>query len=96
MNPSRRYRVRPVPPLVWRIWGDQSVVFDEASGDTHLLDAVGREAMDCLSVRSHSAGWLSTALAARLDVPDDGVLQAYVDRLLLQLDELGLIEIVDT
>lgn len=35
-----RYQISPSVNLHWRCWGDEYVVFDEASGYTHQLDPV--------------------------------------------------------
>jgi PqqD family protein of HPr-rel-A system len=32
------WRVRPGQRLAWRSWGDDSVLYNDLSGDTHLLD----------------------------------------------------------
>jgi PqqD family protein of HPr-rel-A system len=29
--------------LLWRVWDEQCVVYDDASGDTHLLGALGKD-----------------------------------------------------
>ena len=90
-----RFRMRADPPLEWRTWGNESVVFDPASGDTHLLDAVAREGLACLDEQPCDAAELASAMARRLDVPADAALELYAARLLARLDDRGVIEAIE-
>jgi PqqD family protein of HPr-rel-A system len=96
LRQSPRFRVRSGARLAWRTWdGCQSVLFDEGSGDTHMLDDVAREALLCLDERQKSSAELAVGLSDRLGVKNDASLQGYIDLLLEQLDDLGLIEAVN-
>lgn len=68
------------------------MVFDPESGDTHLLDFVAAEALACFTVEPADAAAIATRLADRLELPADAELAQYVDRVIEQLDHLGLIE----
>ncbi len=92
MDESRRWRVPRETRLLWRTWGEESVVFNARSGDTHLLDLLGREALAALEQQSLTCGELAHWLAGRLDVPQDAELEQYVRQLVGQLEELGLLE----
>ena len=78
--------------MVWRTWDDESVVFDSESGETHLLDVVSREALSCLQGATLDIGELCGAMAERLDVENDDELRRYVEHLVSQFDELGLVD----
>jgi len=76
--------------LRWRAWDDQLLVFDAASGDTHLLNRVAGEALRCLEQPADAAR-LAQRVAASVGVsPDGGFLDQMAD-LLDELAELGLI-----
>ena len=79
--------------MIWKDWGDESVVFDSRSGETHLLDLPTREALRCFELEAHDHPGLSKALAARLEIDVDAELEHYVTQLITRLDSLGLIDL---
>jgi PqqD family protein of HPr-rel-A system len=78
--------------LVSRSWDDECVVFDSRSGDMHLLDAVGRAALRTLGEGPVTRGELADRVARALGLAVDAEWTRHVERLLDELDELGLIE----
>ena len=92
MSPPPRLRLRARSGLVWRTWDHESVVFNSDSGQTHLLDLVSREALTCLQGAALDVGELSDRMAERLDIDNNDELRLYVERLVSQFDELGLID----
>lgn len=73
-------------------WGEGSVVFSPRTGETYFLDSVASEGVLCLT-----DGWLDVsayraAVAAKLGVDDDETLKQYVDRLVAQFEDAGLVE----
>jgi PqqD family protein of HPr-rel-A system len=78
--------------LVWRSWGDECVVFDSRSGDMHLLDAVGRAVLRALGEGPASRAQVAARVASSLGFALDPDWTRHVERLLGELDELGLIE----
>ena len=80
------------PKLYWREWGGDSVVFDEASGQTHQFSPLAAAAMAWLEEQHHSATSLSTGIARYLDIePTAEVLQS-ICAVLDQFRELDWIE----
>ena len=79
--------------LRWRVWDDQVVVFNAASGDTHLLNLVAGEALRCLQEPADAAQ-LAQRVAAAVNVSPDGDFLEQIADLLEELAELGLIEAV--
>jgi len=88
---TTRYRLRPGRPLQWRTWHDDSLVFDPASGDTHVFDAVAREGLASLEQETLDLDALTLAMSRRLDVAPDTALGEYAARLVVDLEALGLI-----
>ena len=68
------------------------MIFDLKSGDTHLLDEVAREGLDCLVDGPLQVEELAERLAARLQIDPDADLTTYVRLLLQRFDDLGLVE----
>lgn len=73
------WRLTPGQTLTHRGWDDEFVLYDDLSGDTHVLSAA---AMAALSALRHGPAGLP-ALAAALDLEaDDGpALEALLDQL---------------
>ena len=78
--------------LAWRQWHGDLVVFNPISGATHLLDIVGGEVLRALMEGPARADDLARRIAKLLDVACDGKTLAAADRILENLDRLGLAE----
>ncbi len=78
--------------LRWRWWGDQLVVFHAGSGDTHLLDALAGQVLDCLRRSPATLDELAEQLppGSGLGSPDE--LRQALARVLDELSKHGLIE----
>ncbi|GAB6054319.1 hypothetical protein JCM17960_31390 [Magnetospira thiophila] len=65
--------VRLMGRLSWKRWEDEVVVYDDASGHTHLLEANAAEALTCLEQMGGLCRRADFArqLAERLAVQDD-------------------------
>lgn len=90
-SPNRR-KLWTVPreiQLEWRTWNDESVVFNRASGDTHLLDSVAAQVLRRLESRPTSIEELCEHVESSSDVDHD--LSLHIETLVHKLDELGLI-----
>lgn len=74
--------------LEWRQWESFHVVFNPASGDTHLLNAIPAFVLRSLETEPLSVEELK-ALVSRLPEPPSN--PGDIDGLVLELDELGLI-----
>jgi len=79
--------------LYRRVWGEECVLFNSESGDTHMLDTVAAYGLACLEESPQDLESLSLALGEKFDMEPDPLLRNYVERLLAQLTSLGLIEI---
>ncbi len=81
-----------------RLWGDYGVVYDAASGNTHLLDALQFELLDRLRQTPRSLDALKAELADEIEpLPDDAPgdeAVAWQERL-LSLHRLGLIQVLE-
>lgn len=91
-TPAPAWRIPQPEAIAWRDWDDEVVVYDDVSGSTHRLSALGSEVL--LALLRHPLGIDFAALArdvtARVEVPTGTPLAAEIERALLQLAELGL------
>ena len=97
-TPSRQksWRVRGDTRLYWRDWHDESIVFDELSGDTHLLDMVSAIGLRHLSQEWHTVESLASSLAENLGEPMDETIQHYTNQLIDILGQKGILESIGT
>ncbi len=81
----RSVKWRAIDPgrILWERWPEECVVYNDLSGQTHLLNASAAAALELLGAGSESA----ETLAEKLNVDS-----AEIERLLLEFDQLGLIE----
>ena len=90
---QRIYRVNPAARLHWREWDGQHVVYDDASGDTHLLDDFGTRLVHRLGGAPQRLDELAAACADERGVTVDGALAYEVKAALDRLVVAGLLDI---
>ena len=78
--------------LRWVQWGDEWLLHHDASGDTHLLDALAVEVLQALQRAPATAAGLVDALAQNDDEETRRRLASYIDSLFATLARLGVIE----
>lgn len=84
--------VRRPADLSWRDWDELGAVYDDGSGDTHLIDALGVEILSLLMEQARSVQELAAQLVEAM--PDDmseAVASAFIERQLHGLQDLGLV-----
>jgi len=77
--------------LAWRVWDDEFLVYNTASGQTHYLNLLAGEALRSLEAAPAHAHELVRRLANRFGIAEDSPSLQTIDRLIHELDELGLI-----
>ncbi len=87
-----RWQLIRADALHVREWEDAGVIYDTASGSTHLIDALGLELLDLL----HQRSWTVPELVAELrdalpEAPDAGAAQLTLTAKLEQLARLDLV-----
>lgn len=82
---------RPLPDseLLWQTWDDETVVYNTASGQTHLLDALSAAALREIERSPGTLPQLSRRLAKAFRVPVHDVSQR-MPEILMRFDALGL------
>jgi PqqD family protein of HPr-rel-A system len=77
--------------LAWRNWGDEFLVYNAASGQTHHLNFLAGEALRSLEAEAADVGELVRRLANQFEIAEDIPSLQMIDQLVRELDELGLI-----
>jgi PqqD family protein of HPr-rel-A system len=88
---SVRWAVPSANQLSWRVWDDEFLVYNAASGQTHHLNLLAGEALRSLEVEPAETRELVGRLADRFEIAEDSPPLRMIDRLIHELDELGLI-----
>jgi len=86
-----RWTVPDANALVWRIWDDEFLIYNTASGQTHHLNLLAGEALRSLAAAAASVRELVSRLADKFAIAEDSAPLQMTDRLICELDELGLI-----
>lgn len=86
-------RVSSPASRLLKVWGDEAVVYDTASGDTHYLRPLTLALYQiCRDHPQYASGDLATALATRLGVTVTSQLQELAEDALRSLHKIGLLE----
>ena len=93
--PCRNFRMSKPDRLIWRDWGEQSVVFDVLSGETHLFDVVTAAAIQFFEEGvTVDAQKLAEKMADRLELEVDAELESFLCRAIDGAIAVGLVEVV--
>jgi len=79
-------------PLVWVTWGEESIVFNKSSGNTHLVNSMAARILLLLQVQPRSAEEICQNIATDMRLDPDNEILLRVKVVLETLDHLGLIE----
>jgi PqqD family protein of HPr-rel-A system len=89
---ERVWQAMPGQLLRWRVWDDEGVVYNDLSGDTHLLGAPSLHLLATVAAGRANDAALAAALAAEFDLDPGQDVGAERDALLAELVRLHLIE----
>jgi PqqD family protein of HPr-rel-A system len=83
----------PASSRLLKVWGDEAVVYDAASGDTHYLKPLTLALYQtCRDHPGYTAAEHAAALATRLSVADTPQLRELTEDTLASLRKIGLLE----
>jgi PqqD family protein of HPr-rel-A system len=87
------YKINSSSTLHFHNFGcGHSIVFDEASGQTHKVNELCLDALEALQQSSISSQAIAETLARCNDFSLDEEWHTYINEMLTDLDQLGLIE----
>jgi PqqD family protein of HPr-rel-A system len=78
--------------IAWRQWDGDYVVFNPASGDTHLLDIASGEVLVALRGGRASTEELAAHLADLLEIGTGDTVTSATEHILATLTRLGLVD----
>ena len=90
LNP--KWQVSGGKEFLFRSWDDEFVVYNGATGDTHLLGLVAAQVMLKLQQTPMDAASLAAWVAPLLQTEPDDELVFVIDQILTDFDSLGIIE----
>jgi PqqD family protein of HPr-rel-A system len=85
------WRVVPGQSLAFREWDQEAVLYNDLSGNTHLIDGLGIDLLLALRAGPADAATLAARLAAHVDA-DAGELTTVIEDMLAALAGLDLVE----
>ncbi|NOT67764.1 MAG: HPr-rel-A system PqqD family peptide chaperone [Methylophilaceae bacterium] len=90
---STRWHATTGGSLHWRAWDDEMVIYNNTSGDTHLLGVDAAQILLLFEQAPADLGIVSEQFATGFpaETHEESTLQ--IEQILLQLHELALIEI---
>ena len=91
---ASKWRTPPYSRLLWQSWEDESVVYNSTSGSTHLLDLVAAETLKILEKKSATLPELVEMLASSFKIEPNAELFRHLEKLVLELKKLELLEVV--
>ena len=77
--------------LLWQTWDEEVIVFNTASGQTHLLDALSAAVLKEVENRPGDIDQLALRLAERFELDTEALLRR-LREVCTHFDELGLVE----
>lgn len=89
LNP---WRLVPGSDVRFRFWGDESVVYNTLSGDTHLIGSAAAHILLELQKVSATSVTLTETLASLMHVEIDDEFASQIKQILTDLQNLSLIE----
>jgi PqqD family protein of HPr-rel-A system len=87
-----RCRLAPDARLLWRRWADEFVVYNDASGDTHLFEEVSGILLQRIAEGPADFESLRALAAETLGVAADDIDPATIDQVIDELHRLGLVD----
>jgi PqqD family protein of HPr-rel-A system len=88
---SLRWKVRDAFKLYWQFWGEDTVVYNSGSGDTHQLEHVAATALQILENTACSPYELAVKLSDTINHQMGDDFFEYIEKILADLSSLGLI-----
>lgn len=89
-----KWRLTSNESLHFRAWGDEVVVYNSLSGDTHLLDSATSQMLLHLQAAPSDAATLAELLTPYFQIAPSADLRLHIEQQLSELRALALIECI--
>ena len=78
--------------LLWKQWRDEPVVYNIESGNTHLISSIAAKILWRFDQQPSTSAQLAQYLASEVNIDSDQEVVEHVERIVGDLDELGLVK----
>lgn len=92
MDITSRWKINPFVDLHWRTWNNETVLFDSASGDTHLLEPITVEVLKFIEA-SDSSQSITDVVKRITPITNEGEEDAFahVQHVIAACQRLGIV-----
>ena len=92
MRLNRKWQIAAENELLYHSWDDEFVVYNGATGDTHMLGLVAAQVMLKLQQMPADAISLAAWIASLQQIEPDDEFVLFIEQILTDFDNLGIIE----
>ena len=78
-----------------RFWADESVVYNQLSGQTHLVDGLGAQIFKFVSEKAATHAALLQNIDSVFELDIDSVVEKLLDNLIMEYKKLGLLVVTE-
>jgi PqqD family protein of HPr-rel-A system len=78
-----------------RFWDDECVIYNQLTGETHLVDGMGAEFFKLISEKSSTRAQLLENIQSVFELETDSEMEGLLDNLILEYQKLGLVEVTE-
>jgi PqqD family protein of HPr-rel-A system len=90
-NPATRWTGLPNHALLWEPWGEDFVIYNTRSGETHFINATAARILKLLQEGPSSVPDMAEPLRAEIGGGDVPNLCSEISRIIRDFDQLGLV-----
>jgi PqqD family protein of HPr-rel-A system len=87
-----KFTLNPAVKLHWRHWTSEFVVFEETSGQTHVLDSLRAFVLNSIADFPQTFEQLLLDISAAMDTEKTGEIERLTRTALSEFETLGLLE----
>jgi len=76
-----------------RFWDEECVIYNQLTGETHLVDGMGAELFKLISEKTTTRALLLQNIQSVFELETDSDMEGLLDNLILEYQKLGLVEV---
>ena len=92
MRLNQKWQIAAENELLYHSWDDEFVVYNGATGDTHMLGLVAAQVMLKLQQMPADAISLAAWIASLQQIEPDDEFELFIEQILTDFDNLAIIE----
>jgi len=79
----------------YRFWDDECVIYNQLTGETHLVNGMGAELFRLISQKPVTRTQLLQSILSIFELEIDSDVEGLVDNLILEYQKLGLLAVIE-